>query len=189
MLSAGNRSSTLARMASLLNRFEDEAHSAFSIRMLTFRSPIPVMIGVNRCLQVSIACLFKSVQYTDDDIDSTPTREALRDQLHKTVDIATKRSLSQANLANLARTVLHDPMQASSYDDQRFEPSPPAFSAGYVRQKLTLNPQEFSQADSQKFYSSWQDPQQHHHTQFGTARKTSALNLGSVPDVVSLPTF
>ena len=92
--------------------------------------------------------------------ESTPTREALRDQLHKTVDIATKRSLSQANIS---RTVLHDPIQASLHEEQRYEPSPPVFSGAYI-------------------YPTWQDTQ-FYASQLHAARKTSILNLGSVPDM------
>ncbi|KAM3422208.1 hypothetical protein BST61_g2573 [Cercospora zeina] len=95
--------------------------------------------------------------------ESTPTREALRDQLHKTVDIAVKRSLSQANLA---RTVLHDPMRAAERDDHFHSMSPPAFPVN----NLCWN---------------WQDSQR---TSGGdihipTDRKTSVLTIGSVPDV------
>ncbi|PPJ52374.1 hypothetical protein CBER1_10738 [Cercospora berteroae] len=95
--------------------------------------------------------------------ESTPTREALRDQLHKTVDIAVKRSLSQANLA---RTVLHDPMRKAERDDHSHSISPPAFPIN----NLCWNCQ-----DSQVRPGG--------DTHIPTDRKTSVLTIGSVPDV------
>ncbi|KAI5364667.1 hypothetical protein Slin15195_G042060 [Septoria linicola] len=95
--------------------------------------------------------------------DSTPTREALRDQLHKTVDIAMKRSLSQANIA---RTVLHDPMQTTDRDNDQRKVSPPVFHVN----SLCPNWQDLQTRESRP-------------VPIATNRKTSGLTIGSVPDV------
>ncbi|KXT17410.1 hypothetical protein AC579_5747 [Pseudocercospora musae] len=128
-------------------------------------------------------------------------RSAMLDQLHQLGDRASKRSMSNINIANLSRTVLNDPYQQtdnSEYGEEHTSP-PLSISMQYSRPRPATNssfPVAISHAGEIKaptatrrgifnaefegMCAGWRDLQLE---QEQTERKTSVLTNGSVPDV------
>ncbi|EME85977.1 uncharacterized protein MYCFIDRAFT_206679 [Pseudocercospora fijiensis CIRAD86] len=128
-------------------------------------------------------------------------RSAMLDQLHQLGDRASKRSMSNINLATLSRTVMNDPYQQtepSEYDEEHTSP-PLSMSTQYSRPQPITNssfPVAISHAgdikaptatrrgmfgaEFEEMCAGWQDSQLRPEQ---TERKTSVLTNGSVPDV------
>ncbi|KXT07256.1 hypothetical protein AC578_2502 [Pseudocercospora eumusae] len=128
-------------------------------------------------------------------------RSAMLDQLHQLGDRASKRSMSNINLANLSRTVMNDPCQqtdTSECDEEHTSP-PLSMSIQYSRPRPTTHVsfpvaishagdikaptatrRGVSSAEFEELCAGWQDSQLQPEQ---TERKTSVLTNGSVPDV------